>query len=228
LTLEVGQAAGQPDTSAFFRAQQFYIRFEQGRLDEFVAALEAVVAQTPGIPAFEAVLAVAYAELDRNDKARAILERWASFDSARRPTGTTWLRSLTSLAMVAAHLRDKVRATALYDLLIPCAGHVDAMAGLCAGAFTHYLGLLAATLELYEKAEEHFAAAAATHVAIGAPTWLARTRLESARMLLDRRGEGDAERAHDLLGQAVATARDLGLSNVERRAVALLNEVSRR
>jgi hypothetical protein len=41
-------------------------------------------------------------------------------------------------------------------------------------------------------------------------------------MLLRRGQRGDAERARELLGQALATARELGLDSVERRAVALL------
>ncbi|HKO85604.1 MAG TPA: hypothetical protein VJ140_13840 [Actinomycetota bacterium] len=40
-------------------------------------------------------------------------------------------------------------------------------------------------------------------------------------MLLVRRQAGDAERALELLGQAIVTARELGLGTVERRAVAL-------
>jgi hypothetical protein len=41
-------------------------------------------------------------------------------------------------------------------------------------------------------------------------------------MLLARRTPEDAQLARDLLGQALATARELGLANVEPRAVALL------
>jgi hypothetical protein len=41
-------------------------------------------------------------------------------------------------------------------------------------------------------------------------------------MLLARRGADDAERARHLLDRAVATARELELGNVERRAVELL------
>ena len=40
-------------------------------------------------------------------------------------------------------------------------------------------------------------------------------------MLLTRRDAGDPDRARELLGQALATARELGLANVERQAVAL-------
>jgi hypothetical protein len=44
-------------------------------------------------------------------------------------------------------------------------------------------------------------------------------------MLLTRNQPGDVARAHDLLGQALATARELGLVNVERRVVGLLGEI---
>jgi hypothetical protein len=41
-------------------------------------------------------------------------------------------------------------------------------------------------------------------------------------MLLTRGQPGDTERASELLGPALAAARELGLANVERRAVELL------
>jgi hypothetical protein len=43
-----------------------------------------------------------------------------------------------------------------------------------------------------------------------------------ARMLFTRRQLGDIERTRELLGQATAGARKLGLGNIERKAVALL------
>jgi hypothetical protein len=42
-------------------------------------------------------------------------------------------------------------------------------------------------------------------------------------MLLNRAEPGDTEQAHDLLHQALATARDRGLTNIERRAAELLS-----
>jgi hypothetical protein len=82
--------------------------------------------------------------------------------------------------------------------------------------------VLATTLGRFSEADTHFAAAEATHQRIGAPTWLARTRQEWARMLLTRQGPGEAERARELLRHALATARQLDLVNLERRAVELL------
>jgi hypothetical protein len=42
-------------------------------------------------------------------------------------------------------------------------------------------------------------------------------------MLLTRAKPGDTDQAHDLLHHALATARDRGLTNIERRAVELLS-----
>ena len=42
-------------------------------------------------------------------------------------------------------------------------------------------------------------------------------------MLLLRADPGDGERAHDLLRQALVTARELSLANLERRAIELLS-----
>jgi hypothetical protein len=55
------------------------------------------------------------------------------------------------------------------------------------------------------------------------PGWLARTRCEWAAVLQRRDALGDAERARVFLDQALATARELGLTSVERRAVELLS-----
>jgi hypothetical protein len=96
-------------------------------------------------------------------------------------------------------------------------------AGIFSGSVAHHLGLLASVLGRLEDAEEHFTRAVQAHPGIGAPKWLARSRLEcAAGVLLIRRQPGDADRAEELLGQALVTTRELGLGNVERQVVALL------
>ena len=129
---------------------------------------------------------------------------------------------MSAAAEVALHLGDGATAGVLYELMSPYSDQVVATAGVTCGAVGHYLGRLATILDRFDEAEAHFAAAEATHERIGAPAWLARTRCEWAGMLLTRRQPPDAERARDLLGQALTTARELGLGSVERRAVTLL------
>lgn len=110
------------------------------------------------------------------------------------------------------------------SLLEPYANQlvVVAQGGAVSGSVAHYLGLLAATTADWNDAEAHFAAASATYERIDAPTCLARTRLEWARMLLARNAPGDDTRASQLLAQALATARKLGLSAIEHDATSLL------
>jgi hypothetical protein len=111
----------------------------------------------------------------------------------------------------------------LFDLLAPYGSQVVFTNAGAPGAVAHYLAILAATFGDFDEAQSRFAVAATTHERIGAPTWLARTRVEWARMLLARAKPGDTEQAHGLLRQALATARDRGLTNIERRAVELLS-----
>jgi hypothetical protein len=127
--------------------------------------------------------------------------------------------------MLAASLTDEPSALALHDLLAPYADRLEGGGFICWGSVAHYLGMLATTLGRFDDAESRFAAASATHTRIDAPCWLARTRLEWARMLIARDAEGDAGRARDLLGQALHTAHELGLGTVERRSLGLLAEL---
>jgi hypothetical protein len=110
----------------------------------------------------------------------------------------------------------------LFHLLVPYASQLVFTAGGSLGAVAHYLAILASTSGDFDEAGRRFSDAATTHERIGAPIWLARTRLEWARMLINRGGPGDAEQARELLAQTLTTARERGLANVERRTVQLL------
>jgi hypothetical protein len=111
-------------------------------------------------------------------------------------------------------------------VLVPFSGHVACHTLIWLGCVAHHLAMLATTVGRWDEAETHFAAAATTHSRIGAPTWLARTRLEWAGMLLTRQEGEDVQRAIALCTDALVTARDLGLVNLERRVVKLLQGVT--
>ena len=222
-TLAHGQATGQPDAPVFFAAQQFDVRFEQGRLGEMEERLSEVVQRVPLYSLGRARLALLHCELDRPEQARAVLEATATGDFEDLPRDWAWLAVVSLWAAVCSYLGDTPRAAVLYDLLYPYRERLATSAVRPNPSVSHYLGMLATTLGRFEDAARHFATAAARHETIGAPTWLARTRLEWARMLLSRRQAGDVDQARELLGQALDTARDLGLANIERRAVQLLD-----
>jgi tetratricopeptide (TPR) repeat protein len=220
--LELAQASGQPDARAFYYNALFWLRFEQGRLEELEETWPDVIIQFPGISAFRPMLALLYCELDRESEARRVLQPIAAsgFDV---PLDVLWGQTVTDWAAVCSYLGDTANAALLRERLEPYARQLALPAGgIANGAIAHYLGLLATTLGDHEEAEAQFRTAGTFHERIGAPSWLARTRLEWARMLLTRRQPGDADRARELLGQTLATARELGLAKVERDAVALL------
>src|SRR5207237_7768239 len=86
----------------------------------------------------------------------------------------------------------------------------------------HELGRLATVLGRYEEAEEHFAHAERIAEELQAPFHLSRAHLDWGRMLLARRGDGDGERAVELLQRARDLAGRYGCGGVERDANAAL------
>jgi predicted ATPase/class 3 adenylate cyclase len=218
--LSVGELAEQPNATIYHAMAQFQLRFEQGRLAEIEDSFrESVV----GLLAGRSTLAVLHCEMGREAEARVILGELMALGPDNFPVDSLWLRIITDLAAVAAYLRDEAAAAVLHRLLAPYPQQFPVAAAIT-GCGSHYLGLLATTLERYDEAEERFAVAEATHERVNAPAWVARTRVEWAAMLLRRADDAssDAERAQDLLGGALTTARQLGLPNVERRTVELL------
>ena len=74
----------------------------------------------------------------------------------------------------------------------------------------------------YDEADAYFAKSAAVSARMNAKFFVAITDLLWGSMLAERKAEGDAERARDLLTKAHAAAAAHGYANVERRAAAAL------
>ena len=218
----LGEATGQPDTQAFLAAQIMGIRLEQGRLEELVSVWGDLAERSSEAKFVRAVLAFLYAETGNEEAAGVLLDDLARSDFDTILVNNTWLWAMTSLCIVAAKLGDEARCTTLRNLLTPYADQIAGLAPLWLGSMCYYLALLDTVCGRFDQADRHFAVAEETNERIGAPAWVARTRIEWARMLLTRRQGGDVERAQDLLGEALATARELGLADIERRAVELL------
>jgi class 3 adenylate cyclase/tetratricopeptide (TPR) repeat protein len=216
--LEIGRAT-QPlnEFRIIYGVQRFEIRFEQDRFDEMLPAL--VEAAGSGIAESRAMLAQAYCELGRPDDARQVFDPLMAV-LPDMPPDPNWIIAVIRSAAVCADLGDRAAAGRLYPLLAPYADRIAGNGVIWLGSVAHFLGVLATTLERFDDAERHLAAAETANARLAAPGWLARTRLERARLLL-RRGEPEhAGEARQLLDQVVATARELGLASLERRAAA--------
>src|SRR5207248_6324514 len=177
-TMELGLAAGVPDARRIHAANMFGLHYDTGRLAEFAALAGR---RRVSDPLSSALFALTFAELGRPDEARVFIEelhpdRFSAIPEFLR------LYGLTRFAEACARVGDADRAAVLYDLLAPHQGIMATSGGDTSGAVDHYLGLLAVTLERHAAAADHFAAAAVVPEAFPAPTLLARTRLEWARM----------------------------------------------
>ena len=94
----------------------------------------------------------------------------------------------------------------------------------CSSSVERYLGQLAATLGRLDDAAAHLEKAIAVNDGIRAWPLVAHTRYDFASLLLARRQPGDRERALELLGQAIATAQELGMKRLGERAQSLKSE----
>jgi uncharacterized protein HemY len=132
-----------------------------------------------------------------------------------------WLYGMSLLAETSTLLDDTDSAAVMYGLLLPWATFnvADHPEGI-RGSASRYLGLLATTTKRWQDAELHFEDALAMNQKMGARPWLAQTQEDYARLLLARGSPGDRERAQELLDQALATYRELGMEPYAARASA--------
>jgi class 3 adenylate cyclase/tetratricopeptide (TPR) repeat protein len=220
---EIGAASGQPDALVFYSGQLTDVRRIQGRLAELEPHAAQLLADYPAVATVRAGVAALYCELGRDEDARSLFEPDAGNDFADLRHDLVWLAGMIEYARICTHLGARDAAVVLYERLAPWHDQL-AFGVLVYGSVALYLGLLATTLDRYDDAEAHFAEAHAMHERIGAPYWLAVTRVEWAKMLLRRDQHGDRDRARAMIDQALATAREYGFGGVERQATRLAEE----
>ena len=124
---------------------------------------------------------------------------------------------MTLLCDACTALGDRHHAERLYEALRPYSG-INVVAGfgvICFGSAARFLGKLAATLGRSAAAAEHLEQALAENARLDAPALVAHTQLDLAAAL------GEGARAQRLLDEAAATAAELGLTAVARRAAHL-------
>ena len=212
--LMLGQQAQHQGVLAAFLVTMVTIRFTQGRLGELASFVEEAIERPPALPAWRATLAAALCQADRIDDARGQFERLAVDDFAGLPRDFTWMPGLATLAWTCASLNDRQHAPILYDLLVPFAPYNVRISRLgvgCIGPVTHYLGLLAATMSRWEDAARHFKAAIEFSSRLGAPAFLANSRLQYARVLHSHGRPGDDRAAENYFTQAHSSADSLGI-----------------
>jgi tetratricopeptide (TPR) repeat protein len=199
--------------------QLFALRREQRRLDELEATVKGAAHTHRTYPVWRCVLADLYAQLGRQDDARAEFERLAAGDFTELPFNEEWLLGMTLLADVCTALGDAPRSVRLYQLLLPYRElHAVGQPEISLGAVARPLGRLAATAGRFEQATRHFEAAIRLNQRSGARPWTAHARHDYARMLIAR---GDHQNARQQLAHALATYRELQMDPWADNALAL-------
>jgi DNA-binding SARP family transcriptional activator len=212
-------ARAQPDMAIpIHRLQRCALCDLRETLEEAEPAICDVVAAYPR-PAFRCLLAHVHARLGQLPQAKAELDDLARDDFSALPFDMEWLYGMSLLAETSALLGDAHSASTLYRLLAPWAAFnaADHPEGF-RGSVSRYLGILATTTKRWQDAERHFEDALAANQRMGARPWLAHTQHDYARMLLGRGDVGDRGRALELVGDALATYRELGMESWAEKA----------
>lgn len=186
-----------------------------GRADAAGRAQATTEFGTPRFSGVTAALAVAQAGAGRGDAARRAL--------ATIELGTPRFSGITAaLAEACVLVGTAEQARQLLEGLEPYRAQVGTTGVTWTGSLAFPVAILHAHLGEADEADRAFAEAEAMNERLGAPFFLARTRVAWAGLLRHRGGPGDAERASELLALALRGAREHGCAGIEREVEALL------
>lgn len=195
----------------------FFLRREQGRLAEMEGAAREFTATYPDIPALRVGLAFLLAELGRLDEARVRVDAIIEDVGLDRLHDRNWPASWFQLARVAAAVGDRELAGRLLEESNRPSERcvMVSVATVCLGATDLAEAWLLHTIGDLDGADARYRSAAALNARIDARSWLAHTRADHARLLLDRRGPGDRDEARRLLEESGVAADEIGLRSIE-------------
>lgn len=223
--MEHGHRADSTHALGVELVQTYELRRQQGRAAELEGAFRELLDNYSFWPWMRCTFLHLYSEIDKKAEARSLFEAMTSRGLANLPWDNDWLMGMSLLSDVAVRLRDKERASALYELISPYSdrngfGHPE----FCTGSMSRPLGLLAGLLGWFDVAENHFEDAIVMNERMGARPWVAYCRYDLAAMLLSRDGAGDRERAEELLRQALAAAEEIGMVALEAKIRPMLGD----
>lgn len=198
------------------------IRLTEGRFDEHVDEFRRFVAGRP--VAAQINLALGDAMCGRHRDAAAVFSTLVADDLAGIPRDINWPISMVFLAELCVALERTDAAGVILSHLMPLEQlHVVFRATwMHLGAISRRIGLLAALLGRTEDAERFLRDGVERDARMGAPAFVARGRLELARLLRRHSGRAARREAAALLEAVVADAGRLGLGRLRAEAETLL------
>ena len=222
LALQIGSDSGEADAFLLYGAQFIAASWQRGTMATLIPLIEQAIADNPGVPGLSAALAAAHVDAGMHDVAQHELELGLHSTS---PASGAWLTEKTMFAEVAVECRAAGPAAVLFESLAPWADQVSASGMTAEGPVSHYLGGLASTLGRHDEAESFFAKSTEWCDRAGAVHFGVRTDLWRGRLLAERRGPHDLERARELLTKTHAASVAAGYGGVERRSAAVLQSL---
>ena len=210
--LALGERAQPRSAIPVYRLQRYGVSEFLGGSEELEPEIRDLVSEYPTRPVFRCTLAHLQIRLGRLEDAKRAFEELAADHFGFLPFDQEWLYGMSLLSEICGLLGDADSAEVLYRLLGPyaefnCFDLPEAMRG----SASRYLGILAATMERWPEAAQHFENALDMNETMGAKPWLAGTQNDYAQMLLTRDGPGDRKRAGELRASVKATYSHLGL-----------------
>jgi hypothetical protein len=156
----------------------FVLRYEQGRLGELEATIEALIRSQPGYQTlWTAALGLVQAETGQTARASSSLSVLLTGLKAVSSRSRSWSALLVILGTIAATVGDATSAAVCYQRLLPLRGRIAVVgrAGIV-GPVDPVLGQLAVLLGADNDARVHFKEAIERCERWGAPLWAARAR----------------------------------------------------
>jgi tetratricopeptide (TPR) repeat protein len=214
------RSMGHPQSELVYVVLSFPVAWFHGELGEAVPLFEAMAEAEPWRhPLWAAVVAWGASEAGMLDKARLTLESITKKSVEHLDKNSTWWPTIVGLSVASTIIGDREWAELLYDQMLPYADRACVVGStLCLGTASHHLGTLAATLQRWDAAAEHFEDAIDRYRRMNAAPFLALAQQSYAAMLFERGDANDRERAQTMQDQALQTAAELGLRVVEKRA----------
>ncbi len=212
-----GQLVGEVDAFNYLSMHLLVLRWLQDRHGELADVAETMIGAASvanGEFAFRASAAVTAARAGRLDRARGELDVLLAHGFDNLPRASSWLTGMTSIIQLAVDLGDAGAARQAYDLLAPYAELpvLPSLAVVCLGSAERWLGLAAGVWGDHELARHHFERAVRANLVLGNRPMVAMTRAELAASLMRCAWPAQADRAAELLDQAIHAAEEMGMS----------------
>jgi len=227
----LGRSAHDANAVHSALAHAALICFERGEIGAMIPATVSMVRQYPSVIVWRAALAWMLALDGRHKEAAEELQAIGAERLASIPRRMDWSGTLALLGEAAAIIGDREMARVLYDQLRPLRNAlvIHGLCTICWGAAARVLGLLSECLGDLQSAESELLDAIELNRRIGARPWVAHSQFALARVSIAMATEADAVgRATSLLGEARATAIDLGMTNLQNAATRIEADLGRR